>query len=91
MKILLLLAAVLCMVISCGRSDKASKGDKLKKGKVEMVTLPFDVIAIGNYTYVGPDTLPNPKCVEPLNIWRAIVDGKGTGTPVGDFAMHFDF
>jgi hypothetical protein len=90
-KTLFLLTVTLCMIISCGRSDTASKDVALKKGKVKMVTLPFDVNALGNYTYVGPDTLPAPKCVEPLNIWRAIVDGKGTGTPVGDFTMHFDF
>jgi hypothetical protein len=90
-KTLLLLTATLCMIISCGRSDTASKGDSLKKGRAKMVTLPFDVTALGNYIYAGPDTLPVPKCVAPLNIWRAIVEGKGTGTPVGDFTMHFDF
>jgi hypothetical protein len=90
-KTLLLLTATLCMIISCGRSDTASKGDSLKKGRAKMVTLPFDVTAVGNYIYAGPDTLPVPKCVAPLNIWRAIVEGKGTGTPVGDFTIHFDF
>ncbi|HUW93994.1 MAG TPA: hypothetical protein VMV74_12575 [Bacteroidales bacterium] len=92
LKKLLLLTMALCLLISCGRSDKTSGGkSKLKKGKVEMVTLPFDVNALGNYTYVGSDTLPNPKCSEPLTAWRAIVDGNGTGTPIGDFKMHFDF
>jgi hypothetical protein len=90
-KTLLLLTTALCLMISCGRSDTTSKGDSLKKGKAKMVTLPFDVTATCNYTYVGPDTLPVPKCVAPLNVWRAIVDGKGTGTPVGDFTVHFDF
>ena len=56
-----------------------------------MVTLPFDVTALCNYTYLGPDTLPNPKCVEPLAAGRIIVDGNGTGTPIGDFTVHFDF
>ncbi|MBE0677296.1 MAG: hypothetical protein IH592_00890 [Bacteroidales bacterium] len=91
LKTLLFLTAALCLIISCGRSDKSSKKDSLKKGTVEMVTLPFDVNALGNYTYVGPDTLPNPKCAEPYAAWRALVDGKGTGTPVGDFTVHFDF
>src|SRR5665647_345736 len=91
LKTLLFLMVAICLIISCGRSETASKGDSLKKGKTKMVTLPFDVTATGNYTYVGPDTFPTPKCVEPLNIWRGIVDGKGTGTPVGDFTVHFDF
>lgn len=56
-----------------------------------MTTQPFEATALGTYTYVGPDTLPNPKCVAPFTAWRAIVDGKGTGTPTGDFTMHFDF
>jgi hypothetical protein len=91
LKKLLILTMALCLLISCGRTDKTSKRDSLKKGKTEMVTLPFDVSAIGNYTYIGPDTLPNPKCTDPLSLWRAIVDGKGTGIPVGDFSVHFDF
>jgi hypothetical protein len=93
MKTLLLFMAAVCLVISCGRSGKSARGEdrKLKKGEVEMVTLPFDVTATCNYTYFGPDTLPVTKCTEPLNVWRIIVDGKGTGTPVGDFIVHFDF
>jgi len=91
MKTPLLIMAVLCLLTSCGRSDTVSGGNSLKKGKVKMVTLPFDVTATGNYTYFGPDTLDFPKCVAPLNSWRAMVDGRGTGTPVGDFAVHFDF
>jgi hypothetical protein len=92
LKTIIALAVVLCLVISCGRSGASAKGEKkLKKGETEMVTVPFDVTATCNYTYVGPDTLPETKCTEPLNIWRAIVDGKGTGTPIGDFIVHFDF
>ena len=56
-----------------------------------MVSLPFEVTALGNYVYFGPDTLPVPKCAEPLADWRVIVDGNGSGTPVGDFTIHFDF
>jgi hypothetical protein len=92
LKTLLLLTAALCLIVSCGRSGSSVKGEKkLKKGEAELVTLPFDVTILGNYTYFGPDTLPNPKCVEPLAAWRVIVDGNGTGTPVGDFIAHFDF
>ena len=86
-----LVVFALTLVISCGGSDKTSRKDSLKKGKTETVTVPFEVTATCNYTYVGSDTLPVPKCTEPLNTWRAIVDGEGTGTPVGDFAVHFDF
>jgi hypothetical protein len=92
LKTSLIILATLCLIISCGRSDKTSKDkSKLKKGEMEMVTLPFEVTALGNYMYFGPDTLPNPKCVEPLAEWRVIVDGNGSGTPVGDFTVHFDF
>jgi hypothetical protein len=91
LKKLLILTIALCLLISCGRSENTSKSNSLKKGKTEMVTLPFDVTATCDYTYFGPDTLPNPKCTDALSAWRAIVDGKGTGTPVGDFSVHFDF
>ena len=86
-----MLTAALCLIISCGRVDKSSKRVSQKKGKTETVTLPFEVTATCNYTYGGPDTLPVPKCTDPLNAWRAVVDGEGTGTPVGDFIIHFDF
>ena len=59
--------------------------------KVNSVAVPFTAEALGEYIYAGPDTLPDAKCVEPLSVWRAIVDGKGTGTPVGNFTVHFDF
>ncbi len=62
-----------------------------KQKAPEMITEPFEAKAVGTYTYFGPDTLPNPKCTGQLWQWRAIVDGKGTGTPIGDFTMHFDF
>jgi len=91
LKTLLLSMAVMCIMISCGRSGNVAAGDSPGKSKAKMVTLPFDVTAKGNYVYVGPDTLTVPKCVAPLNIWRAIVEGDGTGTPTGDFKMHFDF
>jgi len=54
-------------------------------------TVPFKADFIGNYTHAGPDTFPNPKCVGALSFWRAIVDGNGTGTPLGNFTVHFDF
>jgi hypothetical protein len=76
-------------MISCGKSGTTSKSRK--EAGENVVTLPFDVTAICRYTYVGPDTLSQPKCTEPLNIWRAIVDGEGTGTPTGGFKVHFDF
>ncbi len=51
----------------------------------------FTAQAVGEYMYVGPDTLPNPKCTEPLSAWRAIVVAKGNGRPVGAFTIYFDF
>lgn len=88
MKTLLMLVTVICLLSACGNSQG---GDSQKKNKAKMVTLPIDLTATGNYTYFGPDTLDVPKCVAPLNNWRAIVDAKGTGIPVGDFTIHFDF
>jgi len=53
--------------------------------------IPFKADFIGNYTYVGPDTLAEAKCNETLSAWRAIVDGEGTSSYLGDFIVHFDF
>jgi hypothetical protein len=78
-----LLTALFCLSILLINCNKG-------KGSLKMVTEPFKADFIGNYNYVGPDTLPNPKCTDPLTDWRAIVDGKGTGT-LGDFTAHFDF
>src|SRR4030042_1518342 len=83
MKKLFLFTAALCLILSftdCNR-QKAPK----------MITEPFDASCTGNYTYVGADTLPNPKCVAPYTAWRAIVDGQGTDTLLGNFTIHFDF
>lgn len=91
LKNILLFTPLLALLISCGRSVNSSGGDSLKNGTAKMIIMPFDVTATGNYTYIGPDTMAVKKCVAPLNIWRAIVDGKGTGTPVGNFTVHFDF
>ncbi len=91
LKLLFLLFAVICMVLTCGKTDRNLKGDNLKKGKVKMVTLPFEADFTGTYIYVGPDTLPDHKCGEPLSAWRAIVDCKGTGVPIGELTAHFDF
>jgi len=82
-KQLFLFTAVICLTFSL------SDCNRLKAPK--MVTEPFEVKFIGNYTFVGPDTLPDAKCVAPYTVWRAIVDGKGTGTPLGTYTVHFDF
>lgn len=55
------------------------------------VDVPFSAEALGEYKYVGPDTIPDPKCTDPLTAWRAIVEATGTGTPIGKFTVHFDF
>jgi hypothetical protein len=80
---ILLLTALFCLSMFLVNCNKG-------KGSLKTVTVPFKADFIGNYTYVGSDTLPNPKCSSPLTAWRAIVDGKGTGTP-GEFTAHFDF
>ena len=83
LKKILFFTAAICMVFlvfNCNR-QRAPK----------MVTLPFKADCTGEYKYIGPDTLPEPKCTGSLSLWRAIVDAKGTGTPMGDFTVHFDF
>lgn len=57
----------------------------------DMVTVPFNVDALGTYKYAGPDTFPNPKCTGDLSAWRAIVEATGTGEPMGDLTINFDF
>ncbi len=82
LKTLVFLTIVACLsllILNCNRA-KASK----------MVTENFKADFTGEYKYVGPDTLSNKKCIGQLSL-RAIVDGKGTGTPMGDFTVHFDF
>jgi hypothetical protein len=80
---LILFTSACCLgllVLTCNR-QKAPK----------TVTVPFTADALGEYKYIGPDTLPNPKCTDSLSVWRAIVDCKGNGTPLGKFTAHFDF
>jgi hypothetical protein len=79
-----LLMVALCLTLSFLNCKGTKKSN-------ETTTLPFKADFIGNYTYAGPDTLAVPKCVEPFTAWRAIVDGKGTGTELGNFTVHFDF
>lgn len=64
---------------------------KGKKDTPLATSMPFNAEFTCNYTYIGPDTLPNPKCAEPYTAWRAIVDGNGTGTQLGNCKVHFDF
>lgn len=78
---LLNLAIPVIMLLSACNTPRSAK----------MLTLPFTADALGEYLYVGPDTLPGPKCTGDLSAWRAIVEAKGSGEPVGDFTIHFDF
>jgi len=68
------------LVFNCNR-QKAPK----------MLTQPFKAECTGEYKYFGPDTFPDAKCTGSLSLWRAIVDAQGTGAPLGDFTVHFDF
>jgi hypothetical protein len=82
-KDLILFTVVCCLALlalTCNR-QKTTK----------TVEVPFTAEALGEYTYVGPDTLPNPKCTDSLSAWRAVVEATGTGTPIGKFTVHFDF
>ncbi|MBN2275407.1 MAG: hypothetical protein JXK95_13820 [Bacteroidales bacterium] len=82
-KILFQLSLVICiifLVINCNRQKP-----------LKTVTVPFKADCTGEYIYFGPDTLPEPKCTGSLSLWRAVVDAKGTGEPMGNFTVHFDF
>ena len=83
LKTLVFLTIAACLsllILNCNRAKSP-----------KMVTENFKADFTGDYKYVGPDTLANPKCTGQLSLWRAIVDGKGTCTPLGDFTVHFDF
>jgi len=83
LKTLVFLTIVACLsllLLNCNRG-KSTK----------LVTENFKADFTGEYKYVGPDTLSNQKCTGQLSFWRAIVDGKGTSTPLGDISVHFDF
>ena len=77
---LMFVLCITCAIISCNKS-KAPK----------MVMLPFETSGIGEYKFVGPDTLPDVRCTGRLSAWRAIVKVTGKGIPVGSFTVHFDF
>ena len=77
---LTLLMCMIILIFNCNRQKP-----------LKTVTVPFKADCTGEYKYVGPDTLPEPKCTGSLSLWRAIVDAKGTGDPVGNFTAHFDF
>jgi hypothetical protein len=83
LKRIFLFSTALCLTLLL------SDCNRLKAPK--MVTEPVTADLTGTYIYVGPDTLPNPKCSGQLSMWRALVDAKGTMTPLGDVTAHFDF
>ncbi len=64
---------------------------KARKDTPITITETFNADFTGSYTYVGNDTLPSPKCTDTPLAWRAIVDGSGTGSHLGNFVVHFDF
>jgi len=84
-----LLMAVFCMILSFSNCNLP--GSNKGKDTVRMTTIPFAADALGEYIYVGPDTLQDQKCNDSLSAWRAIVNCKGTGTPIGHFTGYFDF
>ena len=84
LKKMLLFTAALCLSLFFSNCNR-------QKGTPKTITEPFEANFTGNYTFAGPDTLPNPKCIAPFTSWRAIVDGNGTCTHLDSFIMHFDF
>jgi len=90
----LIVAVCLSLCYSCSDTFEESTSE-LKSGELgadkshetKMVTVPFKADFIGTYTYGSfGETNPDPRC--PINV---VVDGFGTGTHVGNSAVHFDF
>lgn len=88
---LLILIAVFCLTLSFSSCKRTSTGEKSEEDKQAAFTEAFEANFIGDYTYVGPDTLPNPKCTDSLSTWRAIVDVKGNSNVLGEITGHLDF
>ena len=91
MNIVVSLIFVICLAgsfVSCNFSTSKSE---TKEEPKEPVAVAFEASFTGKYTYVGPDTLADQKCTDPLNVWRAIVDCEGTSNVMGDLTVHFDF
>jgi len=91
LNIITIFALVLFLVLNFYSCTNFSSKSKQTEEKIEMITEVFDAKFIGNYVYVGPDTLPTQKCTDSLTTWRAIVDCMGTSNIMGDVKIHFDF
>lgn len=91
LKIFTTFTLVLYLAFSFYSCKNFSTETKKAEDKSAMVTEEFEAKFIGNYVYVGPDTLPTQKCTDSLTTWRAIVDCKGTSNIMGDIKIHFDF
>jgi len=84
-------ALVLFLALNFYSCKTSTSESKKADDKAEMVSKAFEVELIGDYMYVGPDTLLTPKCFDTLLPLRVIVDGKGTSELMGEVTGHFDF
>jgi hypothetical protein len=99
MKKVLLFTAVICLIVSCSKSDSFSADDdmnvSLKKAKAEptMVTVPFKADFVGTYLEgTGPYAECGPWDPENGVFWGIVFnEGGGTGTHLGKFTHHFEF
>lgn len=96
-KRIFLFTAVVCLILSCSKSDTYFENDTdfiIKKGKAESktVTVPFKADFVGTYMYAGPEE----SCGEwdPDNglFWGMVInEGGGTATHLGKFTHYFEF
>lgn len=90
LKIIATFTLVLFLALNFYSCKNSSSESKKAEDKTEMVTEAFEAEFIGNYIYLGPDTLLPQKCTDSLSS-RIIVDCEGTSNIMGDIKIHFDF
>ena len=96
-KKIFLFTAVVCLIISCSKSDSYFNDDAnviLKKGKAEptTVTLPFKADFVNTYMYAGPEASCGEWDPEGGVMWGMVIgEGGGTCTHLGKFTHYFEF
>ena len=88
---LLILPALFLAITMVSCKTNSSQMDPENQDKPEFITQDFIAEFTGEYQYVGPDTLPIPKCDSPYHVWRANVAVKGTSNILKEFTGFFDF
>jgi len=94
LKMILLFVAVICLAVSCSKSESYEDNDvELKFGKAEhmKVCLPFRLDLVGEYVFRAPDSTCGYDEENDRLIWRIIVDAEGNATHMGQVTASFNF